>query len=317
MRAFPLVLIGCLLCCLVLAPAPAMAQQLHCKPCYYGFGKVQIGTSVSYSFQLSNTGSKTLRINSKSIQGASAFSFGKFPLPMSLQPGASVQLPVIFTPMAKGYVYATLLLKSNDPNSPLSLRVHGIGFYPNAAQLAATPASLNFGNVAVGSSASLQVTLTASGTAVTISSDGSNSSEFAIVGLGLPVTIQVGQSLPVTVQFTPNASGSASGNVGFTSNAVNSPTVVPVSGTGVAQQAHNVSLSWQPGDGSAVGYNVYRGTSQSGPFQEINSALDASTNYTDYTVVSGTTYYYVATEVNAQGQESGYSNEVQAVIPNP
>lgn len=317
MRAFPLVLIGCLLCFLALAPVPAMAQQLHCKPCYYGFGKVQIGTSVTYSFQLSNTGSKTLRINSKSIQGSNAFSFGKFTLPMSVQPGASVQLPVIFTPNAKGYAYATIQLKSNDPNSPLTLRIHGTGYYPNAPQLAVLPASLNFGSVAVGSSASLQVTLTASGSAVTISSDGSSSSEFAIVSLSLPVTLQVGQSLPVTVQFTPNASGTASGTVGFTSNAINSPTVVQVSGTGVAHQSHSVYLSWQPGDGSAVGYNIYRGTNQAGPFSEINSALDASTNYTDSTVVSGTTYYYVCTEVNAQGQESGYSNEVQAVIPNP
>jgi fibronectin type 3 domain-containing protein len=62
---------------------------------------------------------------------------------------------------------------------------------------------------------------------------------------------------------------------------------------------------------------VYRGAAQSGPFSEINTALDSSTNYTDYTVVSGDTYYYVATEVNAQGEESAYSNEVRAVIPNP
>jgi fibronectin type 3 domain-containing protein len=47
----------------------------------------------------------------------------------------------------------------------------------------------------------------------------------------------------------------------------------------------------------------------------INTALDASTNYTDDTVVSGATYYYVTTAVNAEGQESAYSNEVQAVIP--
>jgi fibronectin type 3 domain-containing protein len=47
----------------------------------------------------------------------------------------------------------------------------------------------------------------------------------------------------------------------------------------------------------------------------INTSLDSSTNYTDYTVVAGDTYYYVATEVNSQGEESGYSNVAQAVIP--
>jgi len=90
-----------------------------------------------------------------------------------------------------------------------------------------------------------------------------------------------------------------------------------VTGTGVAQTAHDVFLSWSPGDSKAVGYNIYRGTAQSGPFQAINSALDASTTYIDSTVASGHTYYYVTTEVDAQGQQSSYSNLTQAVIPSP
>ena len=119
------------------------------------------------------------------------------------------------------------------------------------------------------------------------------------------------------MQFTPNASGTASAKVGFISNAVDSPTIEQVTGKGVAQAAHNVYLTWEPGEGSPVGYNIYRSTVQAGPFAEINSSLDSSTNYTDYTVVSGTTYYYVVTEVNAQGEESAYSNEAQAIIPSP
>jgi hypothetical protein len=311
MRFFPLVAAAWLLC--LLSPASAWAQHLQCNPCNYNFGNVQVGDSSSYSIQLTNTGHKTLSIFSKSKYGQ-AFSFGNFPLPVKIKPRASVQLPVIFTPTAQGYTDGILTLTSNDPNSPLNMDVAGTGVDP---QLGVTPATLNFGNVTVGSSAGLQATLTASNAAVTVSSDQSTSSEFAILGLNLPVTISAGQSIPVTVQFTPNASGTASGQAGFIGNAVNSPTVEQLTGTGVAQISHNVTLSWNPGDGNAVGYNVYRGTAQGGPYQEINTALDASTNYTDSTVVSGATYYYVATEVNAQGQESAYSNVGQAVIPNP
>lgn len=314
MRSFPLVLVAGLLICL--APASAWAQQLHCSPCGHAFGKVQIGTSVSFTAQLSNTGNKTLRIISKSEQG-SAFSFGNFPLPVKINPGASIQLPLVFKPTAKGYTSGTFTLTSNDPSSPLNMHVQGTGLYPNSPQLGVTPASLNFGNVTVGSSASLQGTLTASNAAVTISSDQSTSSEFALLGLSLPVTIPAGQSISFTIQFTPNASGGASGKAGFVSNAANSPTVEQLSGTGVAQGSHSVGLSWNPGDGNAVGYNVYRGTASGGPYGEINTSLDASTNYTDSTVVSGATYYYATTEVNAQGQESGYSNVVKAVIPSP
>jgi len=197
------------------------------------------------------------------------------------------------------------------------MHLAGNGITTTGPGLAVTPATLNFGNVTVGSSATLQGTLTASNSAVTVSSDQSTSSEFVIQGLTLPATIQAGQSLAFTIQFTPNASGGASGKAGFVSNALNSPTIEQLSGTGVAAGSHTVSLTWNPGDGNAVGYNVYRGTVSGGPYQEINTALDASTNYTDSTVVSGTTYYYVATEVNAAGQESAYSNVTKAVIPSP
>jgi hypothetical protein len=312
MRSFLLIVAACLLCWL--APVSGWAQQLQCNPCSDAFGNVQIGKSSSYSFKLTNTGNKTVDVLSKSKQG-NAFSFGHFPLPVTIQPRASILLPVIFTPTAKGWTDGILTIASNALNSPLYMHVAGTGV--TGPQLGVTPATLNFGNVTLGSSASLPATLTASNYAVTISSDQSTSSEFALRGLNLPVTIPAGQSVHVTVQFTPNASGTASGKAGFLSNAVNSPTVEQLTGTGGAQVSHSVYLSWNPGDGNAVGYNVYRGTAHGGPYQEINTALDASTNYTDSTVVSGATYYYVVSAVNAQGQGSAYSNVVQAVIPPP
>ncbi len=64
-----------------------------------------------------------------------------------------------------------------------------------------------------------------------------------------------------------------------------------------------------------MGYNVLRGTAKTGPFHEINAALDSSTDYTDSTVVAGATYYYVTTAVNSKGEQSGYSNVTEAVIP--
>jgi Abnormal spindle-like microcephaly-assoc'd, ASPM-SPD-2-Hydin len=309
---FPLFVIASL--AIGLAITPASAQQLQCDPCRHAFGKVQLGESSSYSIQLTNSGGSLLRITSLSVDGG-AFSVGTFPLPAKLRPGASVQLPVTFSPIVQGWARGTVILTSNDPHSPLYVSLYGHGFSQSGTQLGISPASLNFGNVNVGSNATLQATLTASNGSVTISSDGSTSSEFAITGLSLPVTLESGQSLPVTIQFTPNASGGASGQVGFTSNAENSPTVEQVAGTGVAENSHNVYLSWQSGGGSPVGYNIYRSTTQGGPYQMINSALDASTDYTDYTVVSGTTYFYVTTEVNEQGEESAYSNVAEAVIP--
>jgi hypothetical protein len=47
----------------------------------------------------------------------------------------------------------------------------------------------------------------------------------------------------------------------------------------------------------------------------LNASLVAVLNYTDATVVSGTTYYYVTTAVDSSGNESAYSDQVSAPIP--
>jgi len=298
-----------------LVSVSASAQRLECVPCTYDFGSVITGTSVSSSIQLTNASTQALTILSKSEEG-SAFSFGNFPLPVTLESWVSVELPVIFAPTATGYTAATLTLISNTSNPILTIDVAGTGTSTAASpQLKISPAKLNFGSVTVGSNTSLQATLTASNAAVTISSDRSTSSEFAIVGLNLPLTIPAGKSIPVTIQFTPGSSGADPAKVGFISNATDSPTLEPVTGTGTAQSSYSVSLSWS-GDATAVGYNVLRGKAAAGPFHQINTALDSTTDYTDATVAAGATYYYVTTAVNAQGEQSSYSNVTEAVIPN-
>ncbi len=311
MRYFSVIVAGWLFFCL--APASAWAQKLECKPCSHSFGEVQIGTSHSYSIELSNAGTKGLNITSKSKTGK-AFEFGDFPLPVHLRPGASVKLPVVFKPSEKGNVHGVFELESTAENHRLIIDVSGIGEHEVTAHLGISPGTLNFGSVTVGSSATLQAKLIASNEAVTISSDRSTSSEFAILGLKLPRTIPAGKSVPVTIRFTPNSSGTDPAKVGFISNAADSPALAEVTGTGVAKGAYSVSLSWN-GVEKAVGYNVFRGTAKSGPFDEINTALDSSTDYTDSTVVAGSTYYYVTTAVNSEGKQSGYSNVTEAIIP--
>lgn len=316
MRTFPVV-VALFFFVAFLAPASSFAQKLDCSPCSYGFGSVPIKVSSRYSIKLTNPGRETLSITSKSVRG-SAFSFGTFPLPVKIAPGKSVELPLIFTPTAEGYIVGVFTLVSNAPNSPLGIKVHGEGVHgsaPVASELTISPATLAFGSVAVGSTASLQATLTASKAAVTISSDHSTSSEFTIQGMTLPATLAAGKSLVVTIRFTPTASGTASAKAGFISNAVNTPAVAEVTGTGLAQSSHSVDLLWDAAAGGAVGYNLYRGTAEAGPFSQINSALNSSTTFTDSSVAAGATYYYVAAAVNAKGEESAYSNVAQAVIP--
>jgi hypothetical protein len=82
---------------------------------------------------------------------------------------------------------------------------------------------------------------------------------------------------------------------------------------------HTVSLSWTLSTTPNVaGYNVYRGTASGGPYStKLDSSLVIGSSFTDSTVQSGQTYYYVATAVDSSGNESAYSNVAQAVIPTP
>src|SRR5215467_1545485 len=83
--------------------------------------------------------------------------------------------------------------------------------------------------------------------------------------------------------------------------------------------AQSLNLAWDSSsDTTLAGYRVYR-SEQSGSYTSPISGTSALTTlaFTDSTVQSGHTYYYVVTAVNTSGVESSHSNEVQAVIASP
>jgi hypothetical protein len=302
---------------LVLPFSSAWAQQLDCQPCNNHYGRIAIGTSSKRLIQLTNIGTKSVRIRTKAVTG-NAFTFGSFPLPVDLGAGKSIKMPVIFTPTVAGKNTAAITLTtSNTQNPKFVVNVYGVGVAPTNPHLVLNPASLDFGTVTVGSSSTLAITLSATGAPVTISAAQSDSSEFTLSGLTLPLTIAVGQNVQMNVQFKPAMSGTASAHLSLTSNADNSPTSIALTGVGVVAGSHSADLTWSPSLDVVIGYNVYRGAKTGGPYSKINPILDALTSFTDSTVKGGTTYYFVVTAVDAGLQESTPSNEVKVVIPTP
>jgi hypothetical protein len=160
------------------------------------------------------------------------------------------------------------------------------------------------------------VTITNTGNAnVTISQITLGGSGFTMTGGSAPVTLSPSQNLTLTVQFSPTIAGAVNGSISIVSNATGSPVTIPVSGMGVAPVQHSVALTWTASTSTVAGYNVYRSTVSGSGYTKINSSLVVSANYTDSTVLSGTTYFYVTTAVDSSGTESAYSNEVSAAIP--
>ena len=86
--------------------------------------------------------------------------------------------------------------------------------------------------------------------------------------------------------------------------------------TCITYNGHGVTLNWVAVS-SAVGYNIYRSTTSGGPYTRLNSSVVSAITYTDGTVQAGQTYFYVATSVDVNGNESAYSGQATAVIPTP
>jgi len=127
---------------------------------------------------------------------------------------------------------------------------------------------------------------------------------------------------PATLQVAANITGLSAGNYTghvtvSAAGATGSPATITVSLTVTAAipVSHSVSLSWTASSSSdVVGYSAYRSTIAGGPYGLVASAL-SGTAYSDLSVQSGTTYYYVVTATNSAGQESTNSNEARAIVP--
>jgi fibronectin type 3 domain-containing protein len=81
---------------------------------------------------------------------------------------------------------------------------------------------------------------------------------------------------------------------------------------------HEIDLRWNAPSSSAdpvAGYNVYRSADGGGSFTKLNPSPDGQVDYTDSAIQSGTTYMYEVKSVDANGVESGASNQISLTVP--
>ena len=131
------------------------------------------------------------------------------------------------------------------------------------------------------------VTLSSTGKiGVTVKSVSVKGTGFSLSPVTLPVTLNPGQTLLLTLIFDPTSAGSNTGTLTIASDSSTNPTIaLPLSGTG---SPHKVELDWnspnQPSD-PISNYKVYRAQSGSSSFAKL--ATVGQTTYTDTAVQSG------------------------------
>ena len=220
------------------------SSSLTCSPCSVSFGNVPVGGSQSAPVSLTNNGSSAVKISNKSKDGPWAFSAKGIALPVSLNPGQSVAFNVVFAPRTLKTQTATFTFTTST-NSKVTVSATGTGI-PGGG-ISASPTSLTFGSVAVGSTATQSVSISNTARAsigisqISLSSS-SSANPFSISGLTAPLTLAGGQSITFSVVYRPTSAGSAAGAIAIVASNGNQISIAE-SGTGTSTSTGQLALS--------------------------------------------------------------------------
>ena len=193
--------------------------------------------SATQSVILTNTGKASLTISK--IDSSGDFSETN-DCPSSLAPNATCTIQVTFTPNAIGGISGAITLSSNAISGPHFVSLSGTGL----ASVGFSPASLDFGNVAVGSiSAAQTVTLTNNQSGSLGISAIVASGNYSTPSHNCPPSLTAGQSCQISLSFRPTLVGTVPGALSVTTDASPGTEPVGLTGVGTGSPSSNVNLS--------------------------------------------------------------------------
>ena len=278
-------------------------------PAAHDFGTVLVGTTQTATVAIQNTGTDWLDVTGLTMAGAD-FAYSGPAVPFSVQAGRQVALDVDYTPGAAGAsAPGSLTVTSNDADTPtasFSFTGSGVDGIPDINLPSAT---LAFGNVEVGSSATGSVVIQNVGTATlnitSISLAGTNA-DFALTGTS-PTSIAAGFSATVEVSYTPDAALADAETLTIASDSPGEGSVtVAVSGTGIAAtSAPDINL---PSATLAFG-NVEVGSSATGSVV-IQNVGTATLNITSISL-AGTNADFALTGTSPTSIAAGFQATVE------
>lgn len=208
-------------------------------PSSYDFGNVPVGfTSAVKNFTWTNHSSFNGSVTSATVTG----DFAANPINCTnIASGASCQIAVTFTPTVLGTATGALSVKSSGKT--LTAALTGTG----TPGLTSAPASLTFGSLDVGASATQSITITNIASGAIPTPPFTISGDFAATS-NCGASIPAGASCLVTVTFRPTGTGSRTGTWASASTApVYSGLTAALNGTGV-----DFTLSLAPTSGSTT-----------------------------------------------------------------
>jgi hypothetical protein len=195
------------------------------------FGSSTVGTLVTLSINIANTGNADLRIDSHTITGINAADFSVLTsFPFSIASGDTAQtVTVQCKPSTQGIHYASLQMSGNDGTQLYNLQCTGEN--KGEAEYSSFPeqeSTLLFGKSIVGTPITQKISITNNGD-VTLeighfSITGTHSEDFKVLTSGLTIAAGVPNQM-VEVQCTPSDEGLRTANLQIGSNDKNSRSI--------------------------------------------------------------------------------------------
>jgi len=215
-------------------PAVSLSQTALAFP-----GLSQVGTTTASSaIQLTNLGTTPVTINS--VTSGPDFAITSNTCNGQLSPG-SCTINIAFQPTTGGQLNEFLTINDSDPSSPQTVALSGTG---KALKVGAS--SESFGNHAIGTTtAAISVMLTNTGaTPITIAGISYSNPEFSQSRSTCGASIPGLSSCQVFTTFSPNAAGTQTGSLTIVDSDPTSPTIINLTGGGLALQLSPASLSF-------------------------------------------------------------------------
>ena len=195
------------------------------------FSVVKGGTTKDLTFTVGNSGNDTLTINALTITGAS-FSVISPATPLSVVPGGTATVTLRFTPNGISTFAGTLSIVSNGGSGSVALAGIGAG-----GQVTVTPAQVDFGAIASGTSRTIAMTVANSGNAPLNITSLTNPGNpvFTVFSTGsVPIQLLPNTSITLFVTFNPAASGAYSSGFVIGTDATNGNQTVNLQGQATA-----------------------------------------------------------------------------------
>ena len=221
------------------------AGTLAAAPFGYDFGNVSVNDSLLQAVKIYATAGKVI-VTNMALDAGNRFKLSSVTgLPDTLSSGDTLVALVIFAPDVTGFLHDTLRIGNNSQVQSLNLGLTGNGA---AGSMASNIPAVSFGNVQVGNHAQTTVKLYSTSGQVTVNSVSLGiSGRYAFtLSRTLPATLNVTDTILVTVTFTPNSGGSVSDSLYVSNNSTGSPYVMGLSGTGIVNTAPYAFAIKQP-----------------------------------------------------------------------